>query len=124
MLIFTRKYAKTFALFKVGARGKIFQFQGACFGLNILPELWMDLMKVLEKEWRKQGILCFVYLDDILILGSTKNLLEKHLNIVLSSLVESGLTINQKRSVLYPCQKVAHLGFQIDLQAGRLQVPP
>ena len=52
--------------------GEYWEFQAGCFGLNVMPHLFMQVMKVLEKKWRSQGIICFIYLDDILLLGPTK----------------------------------------------------
>ena len=42
---------------------------------------------------------------------------------MLQSLREAGMTINVKKSVLEPSQTITHLGFQLDLKGGFLQVP-
>jgi hypothetical protein len=102
----------------------VWEFQAACFGLNILPQKFMLLMKVLEKQWRSKGILCFVYLDDILLLGNTKHQVQKDLQIMVDTLLEAGFKINQKKSVLEPTQTVVHLGFVLNLKDGRLEVCP
>jgi len=57
---------------------KVFQFQAACFGLSTLPQQWQSVMKVFLKKWRKQGILTWVYLDDILLVGSSPKAVQKH----------------------------------------------
>ena len=62
----------------------------------------MLLMKVLEKIWRAKGILCFVYLDDILLLGNTEKQVEKDLQVMVHSLLEAGFKINVKTSILEP----------------------
>ena len=56
---------------------KIWEFQAACFGLSILPELWMRVMKPLQKLWRAKGLLVYTYLDDILLLGETPSIVQK-----------------------------------------------
>jgi hypothetical protein len=61
---------KEFLVLKVGE--KYYQFQGAAFGLSTLPQLWMMLMKTFSRLWRKKGILCFIYLDDILLINTTQ----------------------------------------------------
>ena len=106
---------------KVG--GKVFQFDAACFGLSTLPKLWMDIMKVFEKRWRNQGVLFFIYLDDILVVGSNKKLVERHRNLIVEDLENSGMLINYEKSILEPSQKLQHLGFQVDFEKGLLQVP-
>ena len=103
---------------------KVYQMNSAVFGLNVLPQLFTGVMKVLQKDWRKQGFLVFVYLDDILILGTTKHQTQKVLQKVLQTLEISGFLINQKKSHLEPTQTLEHLGFQIHFQEGFLGVPP
>ena len=50
-----------------------------------LPQLWMSLMRVLQKEWRNQGIICLIYLDDILIVGTSKTSVARSLDFVCNS---------------------------------------
>ena len=102
---------------------KNFQFQAACFGLSTLPQQWQSVMKVFLKKWRKQGILTWVYLDDILLIGNSPQSVEKHLRIMLQDLEAAGMVVNQKKSQLVPTQQVEHLGFMVDIQKGLLQVP-
>ena len=45
----------------------VWEFQASCFGLNVLPQKFMLVMKTFEKICHKRGILCFIYLDDILL---------------------------------------------------------
>ena len=101
----------------------VFQFQAACFGLSTLPHAWQSVMKVFLKKWRKQGILCWVYLDDILLVGNSPTAVQKNLNKMLHDLEEAGMMINTKKSHLTPTQQVDHLGFSIDFKEGKLQVP-
>lgn len=107
---------------KVGQN--IYKFVAAPFGLNLLPELWTKTMKVLQKLWRKRGILCFIYLDDILIVNKNKSTLQGEMEYILQSLKDAGLQINTQKSVLTPTQVIDHLGFQIDFIKGVLTVPP
>ena len=69
---------------KVGE--KVFQFQGAPFGLNVLPQIWTQLMKCFQKRWWQAGFQVFLYLDDIILLGSTPLQVNKQLKTVLSEL--------------------------------------
>ena len=109
--------------FRLKVKEDIYQFQAACFGLSTLPQLWMEVMKVFQKIWRKKGIMCFIYLDDILIVNSTPQGVEKDLTFMLQSLEDSGMVINQKKSILTPSQVVDHLGFSLNLKDGVLEVP-
>ena len=99
------------------------QFQAACFGLNCLPFLWSQVMKVPVKRWRSRGIQVWVYLDDILVVSQSKARLEKDMETVLKDLEESGLMLNHKKSQLVPSQVLPHLGFVINFKTGRLEIP-
>ena len=100
------------------------EFLSACFGLSTLPQLFMQLMKVLEKIWRTKGIFVFVYLDDILVLAPSEKRMEKDLGLVVDTLLEAGFKINTKKSTLYPCTQVQHLGMLLDFAKGVVEVPP
>eukprot|EP00667_Euglena_gracilis_P006679 EG_transcript_6737 len=104
--------------------GQTWEFQTGCFGLNVMPQIFMSVMKTFEKLWRKRGIQVFIYLDDILLEAPTQNILQNHLNRVVKDLLNSGFKINVKKSTLQPTQVVTHLGFQLNFQGGKLQVPP
>jgi hypothetical protein len=78
---------------------------------------------VFLKKWRKAGLLCWIYLDDILVVGSSPHAVQKHLDLMLTDLELSGMVVNKKKSQLVPTQQVEHLGFTVDLKTGTLQVP-
>ena len=103
--------------------GKVFQFQGARFGMSTLPQQWQSVMKVFLKKWRAQGFQCWVYLDDILVVANSPQMVKKHLQIMLQDLENSGMVVNQKKSQLEPTQEVNHLGFTVNFKDGTLQVP-
>ena len=109
---------------RLGVGDTCWEFRGACFGLNVLPQKFMSLMKVLEKVWRGQGILSFVNLDDILLVGETKQQVENNLRKVVQSLAAADFKINVKKSVLQPVQVVQHLGFTLNFQQGHLEISP
>jgi hypothetical protein len=104
--------------------GDTWQFQGACFGISSLPQVFMSIMRVLERLWRKKGLTIFIYLDDIFLLGPSQKTVAKHLEMVVETLLEAGFKINTKKSILTPQQKILHLGILVDLKEGRLEVPP
>ena len=99
------------------------QFQGAAFGIASIPYLWTKVMLVHAKFWRKQGITCFLYLNDILLVGCSPQQVKNHLQIMLKFLSASGLVINSEKSLLTPSQCVTHLGFTIDFALGIVSVP-
>ena len=101
----------------------LYQFQAAPFGLSPLPFMWTQVMKTMSRLWRRKGIFCFIYLDDILLLSYSHKKLTSDVQKVLSDLLTAGLSVNVKKSQLVPTQNLEHLGFLLDLKAGFLQVP-
>ena len=75
-------------------------FQAACFRLSTLPQLVMSVMKVYQKLWRGRFILCFIYLDDILVLGQTPAAISASMSFILESLASLGMTVNSQKSIL------------------------
>ena len=104
-------------------QGKIFEFQAACFGLSTLPQIWTQIMKTFLKKWRRENFLVFIYLDDILLLAPTPEQVRVQFRVMLRDLDDAGMMVNEKKSILQPTQKIQHLGFQINFQDGRLQLP-
>jgi hypothetical protein len=113
---------KPYLRFQVGK--DLWEFQASCFGLSILPQLFMSLMKPLEKIWRKKGYNIFVYLDDILLIAPSPEKLKRQLQMVLDTLNQAGFIINKEKSILEPQQKILHLGFILDFQQGVLCPQP
>lgn len=103
---------------------QLWEYRGGVFGLNVMPQIFMLVMKTFEKKWRSKGIMVFIYLDDILVLGSTPRQVEKHLDVVVPDLLDSGFLINIKKSCLTPSQNIQHLGFSLDLKSGFLKICP
>ena len=77
---------------------KIFQMEGACFGLSTPPYWWKQVMNVFLKKKGGKGFLVFIYLDDIL--AKSKDVVKKHLVTVLTDLKTSCMSINQEKSML------------------------
>ena len=82
--------------------GKVFQFQGACFGMSTFPQQLQSVMKVFLKMWRAQGFQCWVYLDDILLVANSPQMVKKHLQIMLQDWQHFGMVVNQKKSQFEP----------------------
>ena len=51
--------------FRIGHR--YFQCQSASFGLHCIPYPRTQVMKTFLRKWRRARIICFTYLDDIMI---------------------------------------------------------
>ena len=56
-------------------------------------------------------MLCFIYLDDILIINHTPGGVQRDLEFMLQTLEEAGMVVNRGKSILEPSQALDHLGF-------------
>jgi len=115
-------HLKPYLCFQVGQQ--CYQFQGAPLGGASLLLLWTKIMQTFQKMWHQRGFQSFIYLDDILLLGHSKEELKIFVELVLKSLQDSGMVVNEPKSVLHPTQVVRHLGFVLDLKSEQIKVPP
>ncbi|KAG2393997.1 hypothetical protein C9374_003761 [Naegleria lovaniensis] len=53
-------------------KGQIFQYTVLPFGLNQAPWIFTKVMKQVAKKWRSEGMIIFIYIDDILVLGCSQ----------------------------------------------------
>lgn len=90
---------------------QVYQFNCLPMGLATAPYVFTKLLKPVFNFFRRQGILCLIYLDDILILGSSYTEVKHNVAIVLKTLQELGFIINWKKSQLIPSQICEYLGF-------------
>jgi len=63
---------------------------------------------------RRQGVRAIIFLDDMLIMGQSKEELLGQVREILQLLELLGFVINQKKSVLIPSRVIQFLGFKMD----------
>ena len=80
-------------------------------------------MKFIVGFLRQVGCHLIVCLDDLLILHHGKVQLQQIISSISQLFVSLGLIINQKKSILYPTQKIGILGFEILPQSMTLLIP-
>ena len=103
--------------------GKYFQHQSLPFGLAVAPREWQRAMQAVVKYMRQKGATIWVYLDDFLILGASKEIVASNVAILLELLASLGLEVNFAKSELNPIQNIRYLGFQLNLEGGVVEVP-
>jgi hypothetical protein len=84
----------------------------------------MSLMQVLLRHWRKQGLLAFVYLDDILVLGQSPEIGHQ-------TLPDDGdrfgkkWFINKLGKIFFPSHSAGNTsGFSSQLEGGKARSAP
>lgn len=92
------------------ALGSLYQFERLPFGLCNSPPTFSRLMQKCFGDKFKDGII--IYLDDILVYGSTIQEMVKRLEIVFSRLQQHGLKVNANKCHFFQ-EKAFFLGHQI-----------
>ena len=95
-------------------KNHIYQFLCLCFGIGPAPRLFTKLLKVPMSILRRLGIRLIIYLDDLLIFGSSREEIELARDTTLYLLENLGFVINDKRSALTPSQIMEFLGVVIN----------
>jgi len=104
-------------------QGSTYQFKCLPFGLSVAPRVFTKLLKPVVGLLRQAGTRLIIYLDDLLILHQSKEVLEV-LVIQTCQLFEGlGLMINKKKSHLLPVQNLEFLGFQVCSNTMRFVIP-
>ena len=95
-------------------QNRTFQYQVLPFGLRDSPWVFTRLVVTLVSHLRCRGIRIHHYLDDWLVLASSRDLLLSHIQEVLLCAQSLGFLINWEKSSLVPSQVPIYLGAALD----------
>ncbi|KAM9974314.1 hypothetical protein ACTFIR_012835 [Dictyostelium discoideum] len=95
-------------LFRFVWKGSHYRWKTMPFGLSTAPRIFTMLLRPVLRMLRDINVSVIAYLDDLLIVGSTK---------------EECFKLNLEKSVLEPTQSITFLGLQIDSVSMKLLVP-
>ena len=101
------------------ALNQVFQFKALCFGLSTAPQVFTRVMAPVSAFLHRLGIHLCHYLDNWLILASSRLLVLQALDTVLRVCQELGIVANWEKSNLLPAQRVVYLGVIIDFTLFR-----
>ena len=104
-------------------RGKIYMFTCLPFGLSSAPWAFTKLMRVAMTVLRRQGVKIIIYLDDLLIIGSSADAVIEDLQKVRCLLENLGFILNIEKSDLKPKQVMEFLGLLVDSLRLSLSLP-
>ena len=109
--------------FGFSALGQSLRFAAMPFGLSTAPWAFTRLMRAVMAYLRRFGIRVSIYLDDLLIMASSKALAFEHTRKVRELLETLGFVLNLEKSVFVPSRTIRHLGLMIDTRRWRLFLP-
>ena len=84
------------------------------FGLSLVPRVFTKVLKPFVASIGNKGIRLVIYVDDMAIISSSRELSSQEAGIVVQILESLGFIINKEKSVLFPSQKIVFLGYVID----------
>ena len=99
-----------------------YQYRALCFGVAPAPRIFTKILRPVIQRLRAAGIRCVPYLDDILILASSREQSIKQSQLAVDLLVRLGFLISPK-SCLDPSRTREFLGMTIDSHRLELRVP-
>ncbi|KAM9997129.1 hypothetical protein ACTFIZ_007913 [Dictyostelium cf. discoideum] len=110
-------------LFRFVWQGAHHRWKTMPFGLSTAPRIFTMLLRPVLRILRDINVSVIAYLDDLLIVGSTKEECLSNLKKTMDLLVKLGFKLNLEKSVLEPTQSITFLGLQIDSLSMKLLVP-
>lgn len=104
--------------------GCLYEFLCLPFGLSSAPYVFTKILKPVASYLRRRGFLSIIYLDDILLLGQSKERCLENVHATLSLLESLGFVINREKSHLVPSCVRTYLGFIFDSDRMSMRLPP
>ena len=103
---------------------KIFQFKVLCFGLTTAPQVFTRVMAPVSALLHAQGVRILRYLDDWLVLASSREACVTARDMTLELCLDLGIRVNLDKSHLCPAQTATYLGMVIDAKVLRASPTP
>ena len=101
----------------------LYQFLALPFGLATAPRTFTKCMAPVAAYLRLNGVHVFPYIDDWLVVSSSRCRALKDTKLILHVLRNLGLTVNYKKSHFTPSKVVNYIDATIDVPKGRIFLP-
>lgn len=103
--------------------GRLYRFDVLPFGVSVAPYVFDRLLRPLVAWLRRAGVRLCVYLDDLLILGTSPEECRRHGQMVADLLADLGFRLHPDKSELTPSTTRTFLGFVVDSVSMTLRLP-
>ena len=105
-------------------QGQTYQFKALPFGLSTAPLEFTVITKEVKLMAIHRGIRIYQYLDDWLVRATSHQVCLQHTQKLVQICQKLGWLVNLDKSELVPKQVFDFVGYQFDLQAGRVRPTP
>lgn len=94
-------------------KGKYYTWTVTPFGLSVSPYYFCKTLRPVIQHLRSLGIRILAFMDDIIIAAS-RDLIDKHAQICIDTLLSLGWKINWEKSSIVPSTEIEYLGYVIN----------
>jgi len=105
-------------------RNTTYEFTALPFGLSTAPYIFTKVLRPVVTYLRNKGYQLVIYLDDFLLLGSSKDECRSNIRTTVNLLQSLGFVINHTKSHLEPSTRCKYLGFIFDSINQTVAIPP
>ena len=105
-------------------QGQTFQFKALPFGLSTAPMEFTVIAKEVKLMATQKGVRLHQYLDDWLVRATSHRACLQHTQVLVQMCRDLGWMVNIEKSELEPKQIFNFVGYQFDLQSGRVRPTP
>ena len=105
-------------------QGKTYQFNCLPFGLSSASWMFTKTLKPALAILRERGVRLIAYIDHLLLLAESKDLILDQVTGMRYLLECLGFIVNIKKSILDPAQVMEFLGLSVDSLAMEIRLPP
>jgi len=102
---------------------KLYQYTCLPFGYSLAPWLYTKILKPVLPKLRSKLLVIVSYLDDLLIIGKTYDDCSRAAGEAVKLFTKLGFLINYTKSELEPAKRRKFLGFYIDTEKMRIELP-
>lgn len=103
--------------------GILYEFLSLPFGLTSAPFVFTKLLKPVMSFLRLQGFVSVIYLDDVLLFGSSISSCSANIRSTIELFESLGFIINYAKSNLSPSRSCKYLGFIYDSTSMSIRLP-
>ncbi|KAG0933929.1 hypothetical protein G6F57_006025 [Rhizopus arrhizus] len=104
-------------------KNQVYQYCTTPFGLAPSPFVFTKVCRPILEYFRSQAFRVSTYLDDWILVASTKQLAIQQVQTVVALLQQLGWMVNFKKSVSTPTQQFEHLGFILNTNTMTASLP-
>ena len=104
--------------------GQIYEYVALPMGLTCSARIFTRVALFMGSRLRRHGVRLVLYIDDLLVVASSKELCDQHVALLLQAIAEFGFLLNEKKSNLCPAQTFGYLGLVWDSRSWTVCVKP